>query len=60
MSRYETGVHEPPYKTVEDIASVLGLPTAYFYCDDDDLAVVIKYWARLSKADRSVILERIK
>lgn len=60
MSRYETGVHEPPYKTAVEIATVLGLPTAYFYCDDDDLAAVIKYWSRLSKGDRNAILERIK
>lgn len=56
MSRYETGVHEPSYKTAVNIARVLGVPTAYLYCDDDALAMVILGWARLSAAKRKEIL----
>lgn len=41
MSRYESGVHEPPFKTIELIAAALNLPTAYFFCEDDRLANII-------------------
>lgn len=38
ISRYETGTHEPPFATAEKLAAMLGVPAAYFYCDDDRLA----------------------
>lgn len=41
MSRYETGVHEPPYATVLQLATALSVPVAYFYCDDDRLAELL-------------------
>lgn len=41
MSRYEAGVHEPPFKTIERIANVLKVPTAYFFCEDDRLAEIM-------------------
>lgn len=41
MSRYESGVHEPPFKTIKLIACALNLPTAYFFCEDDRLANII-------------------
>jgi transcriptional regulator with XRE-family HTH domain len=52
ISRYETGVHEPPFDTAKKIADILKIPTAYFYCDDDELAAVILAWRRLSKSER--------
>ncbi|RDU98934.1 helix-turn-helix domain-containing protein [Trinickia dinghuensis] len=52
MSRYETGVHEPPFLIVAKLAQVLRVPTAYFYCDDDDLADVVLAWGRLPKSER--------
>lgn len=41
ISRYELGVHEPPLPTVKLIASVLGVPLSYIYCDDDHVADLI-------------------
>lgn len=41
MSRYESGVHEPSYTTALKIAQVLSIPTAYLYCEDDNLAKLI-------------------
>lgn len=48
MNQYETDKHVPDYGTIKRIAAVLGVPTAYFYCEDDDLAEVIKLWSKLS------------
>lgn len=41
ISRYETGQHEPPYQTAQQLAKALIIPVAYLYCDDDDLAEII-------------------
>ena len=47
ISRYETVVHEPSVKIVQRLAEVLVLPTAYFYCDDDQLADLVAGYAQL-------------
>ncbi len=52
ISRYESGIHEPPFGTAERLAKVLGVPTAFLYCADDDLAGVLLGWARLSKPEK--------
>lgn len=59
MSRYETGVHEPPFPTVVKLAQVLRVPAAYFYCEDDDLADVVLAWGRLPKAERKRVKPRV-
>jgi transcriptional regulator with XRE-family HTH domain len=52
MSRYETGIHAPPFGIAVKIAQALGLPTAYFYCEDDELARLILAWGVMSKSER--------
>ena len=52
MSRYENGVHEPPFLWVERIADALGVPAAYFYCDDDRLAEIILIYSALPEKKR--------
>ena len=47
MSRYESGRHEPPYKVAVRIAEVLEVPVAYFYCDRDDLAELLRVAGKL-------------
>jgi len=42
ISRYETGIHEPTVSLAEKLADVLGVPLAYFYCQDDELASFIR------------------
>jgi hypothetical protein len=34
------------------LAQVLHVPTAYLYCEDDDLASVLLSWGQLKKAER--------
>lgn len=57
MSRYENGIHEPPFLWVERLAEALGVPTAYFYCSDDRLAEIIQTYAALSEDKRSRLHE---
>lgn len=49
ISRYESGKHQPPLKTAQLLASKLGVPTAYLFCEDDLLAEAILKLAQLSK-----------
>ena len=52
ISRYESGVHEPPLSFAESLAKVLGVPAAYFYCSDDRLAEILLYYADMSESQR--------
>ncbi|MBU9576679.1 helix-turn-helix domain-containing protein [Burkholderia multivorans] len=55
ISRYETGENEPPFGTAVNLAKALDLPTAYFYCDDDELAELILAWPSLSESAQEAI-----
>lgn len=52
MNQYETGKHTPDYLTLQRIAKVLKLPTAYFYAESDELAIIIKKF-NANKTSRS-------
>ncbi len=52
MSRYESGIHEPSVQFIEAVAQVLGLNAAYFYCEDDRLAEIIRAYSGLTEAAR--------
>ena len=56
ISRYESGVHEPPFQLVKLVAKVLGVSPAYFYCDDDRLAEIIRIYSGLSDGSRDALL----
>lgn len=51
ISRYETGVHQPPFEIAEKIAATLNVPAAYFYCADEQVAEMLIRMNRLSKDD---------
>jgi transcriptional regulator with XRE-family HTH domain len=52
VNRYETGVHQPDLQTLQRLAEVLGLPLAYFYAEDDELARLIKDFKSSNKRKR--------
>jgi transcriptional regulator with XRE-family HTH domain len=52
MNQYETGKHNPDFLTLGRVARVLGIPTAFFYTADDDLAKIIAKYGKLSKAEK--------
>ena len=56
ISRYETGVHEPPIRTAKQIAAALKVPLAFLYCDDDLLAAILLQAHRMSKDARRALL----
>ena len=56
ISRYETGVHEPPIGTSRLLAQALNVPLAYLYCDDDEIADMLLNLTTLppAKQDRAL------
>lgn len=56
ISRYETGVHEPPYSLAQKLAEALGIKVAYFYTDDDELAEFILRWGMLGQIERTQLM----
>ncbi|VAW80224.1 hypothetical protein MNBD_GAMMA12-36 [hydrothermal vent metagenome] len=59
MNQYETDKHVPDFGTIKRISKVLKMPEAYFYCDDDKLALLISCWSVLSKKKQQQILSMI-
>lgn len=57
MSRYENSVHEPSFSIIESIARVLELPVAYFFCDDDNLAEMMRLYISSGEAVRQRMLD---
>jgi len=55
MSRYETGTHEPPFSLTEKLADALKVPAAYFYCDDDQLAVLLIRYSVLGSSAKEQV-----
>ena len=60
ISRYETGAHEPAIATSLLLATALGVPVAYFYCEDDMLAEIIRLTDKLELQAKQVLLECVQ
>ena len=41
MNQYEKGVHTPDFQMVRALAKVLEVPTAFLFCEEDELAKYI-------------------
>lgn len=60
ISRYETGIHQPPFEVAEKLAGVLGVPVAYFYCSDDQIAELLFDLADFTEAELASIKNSIR
>lgn len=60
ISRYESGIHEPPIKTARLLADTLQVPLGYLYCDDDRLAEIILHVSELPASDQEQLLSSVK
>jgi transcriptional regulator with XRE-family HTH domain len=49
MSQYENGVHTPDFAFVRQVSRILKVPTAFFYCEEDELAEIILAFDRSKK-----------
>lgn len=57
ISRYETGIHEPPFAIAERLSAALHVPAAFFYCENDDMARLVVGFAALPVAAQSNLLQ---
>jgi len=60
MNQYEKGVHQPGESIVQQIAAVLELPIAYFYCENDDEAHLLQCFHCLNQKDRREVLDLVE
>ena len=60
ISRYETGVHEPPFRIAIKIAQILEMPVTYLYCADDAIAQLLLDLDALPKAQRANAIQAVK
>lgn len=56
ISRYELGNHEPQLGTARNIAKALGVPLAYLYCEENDVAELLLALGTLPVKRRSALI----
>jgi transcriptional regulator with XRE-family HTH domain len=56
INQYERGKHSPDFLTAQNLAKVLGVPTPYFYAEDDSLAEFIQTFGEMKAANRKLLL----
>lgn len=59
ISQYETGKHAPDFVMAKKMADAIGVPVAYFYCDDDKLAELLLAAYRLSKEELDELVQSL-
>jgi len=52
INRYEQGVHEPDYLTMQNLAKALGVSAAFMYAAEDDIADLLFRYAHAKPADK--------
>lgn len=60
ISRYERGDRMPDEKTMDALASALGLPVAYFHASSDALAETILLMSQLSFQQQQELLQAVR
>lgn len=57
INRYEQAVHFSDFATATNIARALNIPAAYFYCEGDDLALLVLEFHRADPIHRKAVME---
>ncbi len=60
INRYEQGVHQASIDVVHQLAKALEVPPAYFYTDDEDLALVLFNWNRIDNDLKAALINSFK
>ncbi|MFK3660856.1 helix-turn-helix domain-containing protein [Scandinavium sp. NPDC088450] len=56
INRYEKGVHQASIEVVHQLAKALDIPLAYFYTEDDDLALLLMSWKQIDSETKKKLL----
>jgi transcriptional regulator with XRE-family HTH domain len=59
ISRYETGIHEPPFAVIEQMATILKVPVPYFFCADDKFAQLMLIYFSASKSEKQAMIDAV-
>lgn len=59
MNQYERGKHGPDFSMVERIAAALDVPECYFYCKDDDIALILIHLHRMPSTKKATLTKTI-
>lgn len=59
ISRYESGIHEPPVGTARLLDEALDAPLSYLYRDDDRVAKVMLAVDKLPPGDQDSLLQAL-
>ena len=59
MNHYEKGRHTPDYPTIKRIADELGVPAAFFFCDDEISAELICLVMKLTDKEKKKLIESL-
>ena len=57
INQYERGAHAPKPETAEALADVLGIPAAFLYTRDEQLARLLLRWPELTAAKKKSLLK---
>lgn len=59
MNQYEKGVYIPDFEVVKRLASILQVPTSYFFEEDDEMAAFLVRYYTVDAAGRHRIMALI-
>ena len=57
INRYEQGVHHADYPMSLRLAAVMGVPVAYLYCDDEEVARLLLAFNRAPRTARRLAVK---
>lgn len=60
MNQYERGKHVPDFSLVERLAQVLDVPECYFYCKEDDMALILISLHRIPTHARQDVIGEVE
>ena len=61
INRYEHGRHFPAdMRFVQKLATLLGVPMAYFFCPEEDIAAILLMVGAMGVEKRQGVLERLR
>lgn len=60
INQYEKGLHVPHHETAKRLAKVLGIPTAFLFAEDEQLAKLLLAWAEMSLPQRRKLLKQVQ
>lgn len=59
INQYERGRHVPDLRTAKLLSNVLKVPLPYLFCDDEDIAHLLRLLHGMSKVSRRKLIETI-